>query len=92
MQTKSVQCTVCKYWIHKRHSGVRGDLSWVTDGFRCRRCDRTIQEADLDKDLMIDGEAYGYVKSFCYLGNTLHGDGGAGLAATATIRNGWIKS
>ena len=38
-------------------SGVRGDLSRV---FMCRRCDGTIQEADL----MVDGETYGYVMSF----------------------------
>ena len=37
-----------------RCSGVRGGLSRVSDGFRCRRCDRTIQEVDLDEDLMVD--------------------------------------
>ena len=36
VQTNSVQCTVCKELIHKRCSGVRGDLSRVADGFRCR--------------------------------------------------------
>ena len=45
-----------KQWIHKRCSGVRGDLSRVADGFRCRRCDGTIQEVDLAEDLMVDGE------------------------------------
>ena len=30
-----VQCTVCIKWIHKRYSGVRGDLLLVADGFRC---------------------------------------------------------
>ena len=29
MIVSSVQCTVCKKWIHKWCSGVRGDLSWV---------------------------------------------------------------
>ena len=84
---------VCKKWIHKRCSGVRGDLSRVADGFRCRRCDGTIQEVDLAEDLMVDGETYECVnfKSFCYLGDTLDGDGGADLAATARIRNGWMK-
>ena len=33
-----------------------GDLSQVGDGFRCRRCDGTIQEVDLAEDLMVDGE------------------------------------
>ena len=41
--------------IHKRCSGVRGDLSRVADGFMCRRYDGTIQEADLAEDLMVDG-------------------------------------
>ena len=47
--------------------GVRGDLSLVADGFRCKQCDRTIQEADLAGDLVVDGETYACVKSFCYL-------------------------
>ena len=29
---QTVQCTVCIKWIHKRCSGVRGDLSLVADG------------------------------------------------------------
>ena len=40
---------------------------------------------------MVDGETYGCVKSFCYLGDTLDGDGGADRAATVRIRNGWMK-
>ena len=53
VQANSVQCTVCKKWIHKRCSGVCGDLSRVADGFRCRRCDGIIQEVDLVEDLMV---------------------------------------
>ena len=55
------------------------------------RCDGTIQEADLAEDLMVDGERYGCVQSFCYLGDTLDGDGGADLSATARIKNGLMK-
>ena len=66
-------------------------MSRVADGFRCRQCDGTIQEVDLAEDLMVDGETYECVKSFCYLGDTLDGDGGADLAATARIRNGRMK-
>ena len=64
------------------------DLSRVADGFKCRRCDGIIQEVDLAEDLMVDGETYEYVKSFCYLGDTLDG---ADIAATARIGNGWMK-
>ena len=70
---------------------LRGDLSRVADGFRCSRCDGTIQEVDLAEDLMVDGEIYECVKSFCYLGDTLDGDGGAVLVATTRIKNGWMK-
>ena len=39
---------------------------------------------------MVEGETYGCVKSFCYLGDTLDGNG-ADLAATYRIRNRWMK-
>ena len=40
---------------------------------------------------MVDGEMYECVKSLWYLGDTFDGDGGADLAVTARIRNGWMK-
>ena len=80
-------CEISTSTIHKRCSGVRVDLSRVADGFRCRRCDGTIQEVYLAEDLMVDGKTYECVKSFCYLGDTLDGYGGADLAATPKIRN-----
>ena len=62
MQANTVKGTVCKRWIHMPYSGVRGSLSVVVDGFRCKRCDGTIQEADLAaKELVMDGEIYGSV-------------------------------
>ena len=70
---------------------MRVDLSRVADGFRCGRYDGTIQEVDLAGDLVVDGETYECVGSFCYLRDTLDGDGGSDLAATARVRNGWMK-
>ena len=70
---------------------MRGDLSLLADSLKCRRCDGTIQEADLAEDLMVDGETYVCVKSFGYLGDTLNGDGGADLTVASRIRNGWMK-
>ena len=43
------------------YSGVRGNLSLEVDGLRCKRCAGTIQEADLAKDLVMDGYTYGSV-------------------------------
>ena len=58
VQANSVKCTVCKKWIHKWCSGVRGDLPLVVDGFRCKRCEGTIQEADLVEYPAVGGETY----------------------------------
>ena len=86
MILSSILILLKKVYISKQ-SGFH-DLSRVADGLRCRRCDGTIQEVDLTEDIMLDGETYECVKSFCYLGDTLDG---ADLAATARIRNGWMK-
>ena len=58
----TVKWTLCKKRIHKRCSGIGGDLSLVVDGFSCKRCDSRIQEADRAEDLVVDGETYGCVK------------------------------
>ena len=70
---------------------MHGDLSRVANGFRYRRCDGTSQEADVAEDLIVEEETYRCIKSFCYLGDTLDGNGRADLAATPRIINGWKK-
>ena len=72
---------------YKHYSGVRGNLSLVVDGLRCKRCDGTIQEADLPKDLVMDGETYGSVIWDILLMDMVDVD----LAAIARIRNAWKK-
>ena len=62
----------------------------VADGFRYKRYDGTIQKVGLAGNLVVDVETYGCVKSFSYLKSTLDGDGGAELAVTARIGNGWM--
>ena len=68
-----------------------GGLSLVVDGFSCKQCNGTIQESDLAENLVVDRETYEFLESFCYLGDTLDGDGRVDFAATAKIRNWWIK-
>ena len=46
----------------------------------CKRCDSTVQEANLAEDLVVDRETFGCVKIICYLGGTL---GGADLSTKA---------
>ena len=47
--------------------------------------DDTILEANIDENLVVDGEIYGCVKSLCFVWNTVDGYGGAHLATTARI-------
>ena len=44
-------------------------------------------EADLSEDLMVDGDTYGCVNSFRYLGDTLDKDNTTNITTTARIRN-----
>jgi len=40
---------------------------------------------------VVDGDEYGSVDQFCYLGDMLDADGGVESAVTARIRKGWGK-
>ena len=56
VHANSVQCTVCKNGFTNGAVVCVVTCRWVADGFRCRRCDGTIQEVDLAEDLIVDGE------------------------------------
>ena len=90
MQANAVNCTTDKQWIHKQSSDVHGDLSLGVHvyGFRCKRFDGTIPEANIVEHLVMDGEMYWCVKSFCFVWDTVDGNGGGHLAATPKLRNG----
>ena len=47
----------------------------------------TIPEANIDKNLVVNGEMYGCVKSLCFVWNTVDGDGGAHLSTIARFRD-----
>ena len=64
VQSNYVMCTVYIQWIHKRCSGVRGDLPLLADSYRCKRSHGTIKEADLGGDLVVDKETYGCKRAF----------------------------
>ena len=49
--------------------------------------DGTIPEANIDENLVVDGEMYGCVKSLYVVWNTVDGDGGAHLTTTTRIRD-----
>ena len=65
------ECMQTLLSAHSVNSGfticVCRNLSLVVDCFVCNGCTGTIQESDISEDLVVDGETYGCVKSFCYL-------------------------
>jgi Reverse transcriptase (RNA-dependent DNA polymerase) len=88
----SVFCVVCKKWVHKKCSGVKGKL--VTGvKFTCPVCVRG-GHGDLveDKELALgDAGNLQCVDKFCYLGDMLGCGGGAGDAVRYRVRCAWGK-
>ena len=88
----SIQCQSCKKWIHKRCSGTRGGLSEAML-FECDRCtgrsnsrEKIVTKASTQVQLGIELER---VDKFCYLGDALGAEEGAGDAVRARVKVAW---
>ncbi len=82
----SIQRTMCAEWVHQKCSGLRGSLTSVAGTFKCKVCtegaaDRGNVELDLGDGAKLEG-----VKTFCYLGDMLNGEGGSDSATIARMR------
>ena len=98
----SIQCTECKKWVHKRCSGIRGQLLKQCGSFVCKRCKKEDQG---QKGQSIDRKGAGgsegldigcggkleKVEKFCYLGDMISTEGGIDQAVVARIRSGWNR-
>ena len=85
----SIKCTSCLKWVHKRCSGVKGRLQCIA-GFVCRTCTTPVERVNhLPERISIDGDEFGVVDDFCYLGDALGQAGGCADAVTARIRCAW---
>ena len=91
VMANSIQCTRCTEWVHRKCSGVKGSLSSAMTTFECKVClAGNAAEGNVELDLGY-GVKFGNVKSFCYLGDMLNGDGGADSATVARVRCAWKK-
>ena len=72
-ETNSIVWQFCKYWVHKRCSGIKGKLK--EDGeFRCHTYAN--EETDIAKErtcLWLNGQSLEILEKFCYLGETIKG-------------------
>ena len=95
--TNSILCQVCKKWIHKRCSGVKGKLrSGTGTGFKCGRCDPkvlgVVGSMEGKKDAVL-GQDSGleFVDRFCYLGDVIGAGGGCEEASRTRVKCAWGK-
>ena len=87
----SIQCTECAEWVHKKCSGIRGSLTSVMTTFKCKVCLGLVVDSGIVEFDLGDGTKFACVKTFCYLGDMLNGEGGADSAGVARVRCAWKK-
>ena len=91
--SNSIKCTACNAWIHKRCSGVSGNLTHVSQ-YRCVKCTGGGSPVKIETQQLLplgDGQSLECVEKFCYLGDMIGAGGGAEEAARARVRCAWSK-
>jgi hypothetical protein len=88
----SVICEVCKKWVHKKCSGVKGKLK-ADVKFTCPVCVRGGPSNPVVEKEVLLGEAGSLqcVDKFCYLGDMLGCGGGAEDATRTRVKCAWGK-
>ena len=88
----SINCVLCRKWIHHRCSGVKGRLQGVVD-YQCKRCTNgDLENPDKMGELALGhGDKLEYVDRFCYLGDMIGAGGGAEDAARTRVKCSWGK-
>src|SRR5258708_2411399 len=86
----SICCGSCKKWIHKRCSGVVGNIEKMVN-FMCRNCAAGgVKVVDELKQFVLLNKV-GVVEKFCYLGDFIGKGGGAEESSRARVRCDWGK-
>ena len=92
--SNSVECTVCKKWVHKKCSGVKEKLREGLVGYKCPICSGQVQRRFDDgvKEVELSGSGkLECVNKFCYLGDVIGSGGGASDASRNRVRCAWGK-
>src|SRR5580698_5591187 len=90
--SNSIYCVLCKKWIHKAYSGMKGKMT-ANANFQCSKC--TIGDSDDTtelKELLIGNtDKVDCIDMFCYLGDVIGDGGGVEEASRARVRCAWSK-
>ena len=90
-----MQCTSCNVWIHRRCSGISGQLQGISN-FRWRCC---VRGEPININVIVDNEDFEFglcdrvnlVQKFCYLGDMIGAGGGVEAATRERVRSAWTK-
>ena len=92
MGANSISCSQCKFWVHKKCSGIKGRLN-VTPDCLCPRC--LDQAHPIDgrpiTQVVVDGTLLDVEASICYLGDMLCAGGECALAIATRCSTAWGK-
>lgn len=93
--SNSIECRTCKEWVHKRCSGIKGNLEKMCQTFICSRCRNGTnfeKRTQYDEKFKVDEEmSLEKVDRFCYLGELISCNGDVNTAVTARMRCAWKK-
>lgn len=90
----SIQCSQCKFWVHKKCSGITSRISpALSSNFICQRCLGSARPIDGRPvtQMDVDGTPLDVEASFCYLGDTLCAGGGCERAIATRCCVAWGK-
>ena len=83
----SNMCTICKKWVHRRCSGLRGNLVKFTEIFQCSACTGC---QDTQPRTEEDFGELDQVCKFTYLGLCIDASGDMEVTVTDRIQKAWL--
>jgi len=87
----SVLCTGCGKWCHKRCSGL-SNVNAAGENYKCPSClGENREQRQEEWSMEVDGGDLEIVDQFCYLGEMMTWESGAGEAAKVRIAAAWRK-
>jgi len=86
------RCTSCQKWVHKKCSGINGNMPKLMKSPICRGCVNPVTSTDHTSVDIGANANLELLETFCYLGDMLSMDGYADAAVEARFKFDGINS
>src|SRR5213080_4257235 len=91
VRQNSIKCIKCEKWVHNRCRKDNGKIK--PDKYNCPKCCGLVRVQPRTNDKtslrLVTGVEFEFVDRFCYLGDMISANGGAGSAAAMRVRSAW---